>query len=118
VHFFGVASKIMRQVLVDWARRHHAGKRGGEAAAKVSIDEAVTVAQSRGSELLALDDALTALAAFNERGCRVVEMKYFGGLSVEEIGQAVGVSVATVGRDLRTAEAWLRNQLARHTSTQ
>jgi RNA polymerase sigma factor (TIGR02999 family) len=110
-HFFGVSSRIMRQVLVDWARRNYAGKRGGDAA-KVNLDDAIVVSHERGSELLALDDALTALAQFDERGCRAVEMKYFGGLKLEEIAEALGVSVPTVTRDLRAAEAWLRRELA------
>jgi len=109
-HFFGIASKIMRQVLVDWARKNYASKRGGEAT-KVSLDEAFVVSRERGSELLALDDALNALAKFDERGSRAVEMKYFGGLALEEIAEALGVSVPTVGRDLRAAEAWLRRAL-------
>jgi RNA polymerase sigma-70 factor, ECF subfamily len=110
-HFFGVASRIMRQVLVDWARRNCAGKRGGEAA-KVNIDDAIVMSPDRGSQLLALDDSLTALAQFDERGCRAVEMKYFGGLSLEEIAEALGISIPTVSRDLRSAEAWLKRELA------
>lgn len=109
-HFFGIASRIMRQVLVDWARKNYAAKRGGEGA-KVQLDEASAVSGERGSELLALDDALNALAKFDERGSRAVEMKYFGGLPLDEIAEALGVSVPTVGRDLRAAEAWLRRSL-------
>jgi RNA polymerase sigma-70 factor, ECF subfamily len=110
VHFFGVASRLMRQVLVDWARRTQSQKRGGEAA-KVSLDEALAVAPDSGSTLVALDEALTALAAFDERACRAVEMKYFGGLTIEETATALGISVATVSRTLRVAEAWLRSRL-------
>lgn len=110
VHFFGVASRLMRQVLVDWARRTQSQKRGGEAA-KVSLEEAVAVAPDSGSTLIALDEALTALAEFDERACRTVEMKYFGGLTIEETAAALGVSVATVSRTLRVAEAWLRSRL-------
>lgn len=110
VHFFGVASRVMRQVLVDWARRTNAQRRGG-AAGKVTLDEAVAFSTDRRSDLLVLDEALTALSEFDERGCRAVEMKYFGGLSIEEIAKELGVSVATVGRDVRAAEAWLRTRL-------
>lgn len=111
VHFFGIASKIMRQVLVDWARRNCANKRGG-AHAQVTLVDNLVVSEERSSELLALDQALTALGQFDERGCRAVEMKYFGGLTMEEIAEALGVSVPTVVRDLRSSEAWLRRQLA------
>lgn len=110
VHFFGVASRLMRQVLVDWARRTQSQKRGGEAS-KVSLDEALAVAPDSGSTLVALDEALTALAEFDERACRAVEMKYFGGLTIEETAAALGISVATVSRTLRVAEAWLRSRL-------
>jgi RNA polymerase sigma-70 factor, ECF subfamily len=111
VHFFGVASRLMRQVLVDWARRTQSQKRGGEAA-KVSLDEALAVAPDSGSTLVALDEALNDLAEFDERACRAVEMKYFGGLTIEETATALNISVATVSRTLRVAEAWLRNRLS------
>lgn len=111
VHFYAIASRTMRQVLVEWARRKRADKRGGPAA-KVSLDEAFMVSIGNESELLALDDALTALAQFDERGCAAVEMKYFGGLSVDEIAGQLGISTATVTRDLRASEAWLRAQWA------
>jgi RNA polymerase sigma factor (TIGR02999 family) len=111
VHFFGVASRLMRQVLVDWARRTQSQKRGGEAA-KVSLDEALAVAPDSGSTLVALDEALNDLAEFDERACRAVEMKYFGGLTIDETATALGISVATVSRTLRVAEAWLRNRLS------
>jgi RNA polymerase sigma-70 factor, ECF subfamily len=101
----------MRQVLVDWARRTQSQKRGGEAA-KVSLDEALAVAPDSGSTLVALDEALNDLAEFDERACRAVEMKYFGGLTIEETATALNISVATVSRTLRVAEAWLRNRLS------
>ena len=111
VHFFGIASKIMRQVLVDWARKNCANKRGG-VQSQVTLVDNLVVSEERSSELLALDQALTALGQFDERGCRAVEMKYFGGLTMDEIAEALGVSVPTVVRDLRSSEAWLRRQLA------
>ena len=110
VHFFGVASRVMRQVLVDWARRTNAQRRGA-GGPKVTLDEGVAISSDRRSDLLVLDEALTALAEFDERGCRALEMKYFGGLTVEETARELGISVATVGRDLRAAEAWLRTRL-------
>ena len=109
-HFFGVASHVMRQILVDYARKHRASKRGGNVQ-KVSIDEALIVSQNDLEKFITLDDALKQLATFDDRKCRVLEMRYFGGLSVEETAEALGISVATVGRDLRMAEAWLRREL-------
>lgn len=109
-HFFGVAARLMRQVLVDYARTHGAAKRGsGEE--KVSLEEAVVFSKDRPAALVALDDALTALAAFDERKCQVVELRYFGGLSVEETAEVVGISVSAVGRELRLAEAWLHREM-------
>lgn len=107
-HFFGVAAHLMRQILVDHARRRQAGKRAGR---KVSLDEAVTLAPDRGGALLALDEALSKLQEFDDRKCRAVELRYFGGLKVEEIARALDVSPATVQRDLRMAEAWLHHQM-------
>jgi RNA polymerase sigma factor (TIGR02999 family) len=109
-HFFAVASRVMRQILVDHARRHHAGKRGG-GAAKVSLDEALTPAQSESADLMALDEALSKLAVFDERKCKIVEMRYFGGCSVEETAQALGIAGITVMREMRLAEAWLRRSM-------
>jgi RNA polymerase sigma-70 factor (ECF subfamily) len=109
-HFFGVAARLMRQILVDYARSHRAAKRGsGEE--KVSLEEAVVFSKDRPATLVALDDALTALAAFDERKCQVIELRYFGGLSVEETAEAVGISVSAVGRELRLAEAWLHREM-------
>jgi RNA polymerase sigma factor (TIGR02999 family) len=98
----------MRNILVDAARKHGAEKRGG---AKIQLDTMVAAAPERGMDLLRLDDALEALGKFDERKCRAIEMKYFGGLSRDEIAKALGASPATVGRDLRLAEAWLRREL-------
>jgi RNA polymerase sigma factor (TIGR02999 family) len=107
-HFFGVAARLMRQILVDHARRKHADKR---AVLTVSLDEAVSFQQERGPELVALDLGLQALEKLDGRKCKVVELRYFGGLSMEEIAQSLEVSQITVRRDLRMAEAWLHNQM-------
>lgn len=109
-HFFGVAAQIMRQVLVDAARKHRAAKRGS--GSKTTIEESVLVSASRAPDLVALDDALHELEKFDERKVRVIELKYFGGLTIEETGIALGISDATVSRDLRSAEAWLRRYLS------
>ena len=107
-HFYGVAARLMRQILVDHARRKHAGKRGGQ---KVSLEEVVSFSQDRGHLLVALDTGLNVLEKIDPRKCRAVELRYFGGLSMEEIAEALDVSAVTVRRDLRMAEAWLRNDM-------
>jgi RNA polymerase sigma-70 factor, ECF subfamily len=107
-HFYGVAARLMRQILVDHARRNQAGKRAG---IKVPLDQAVSFQQDRSSDLVALDTGLTALEKIDPRKCKAVELRYFGGLSMEEIAQSLEVSAVTVRRDLRMAEAWLNNQM-------
>jgi RNA polymerase sigma-70 factor, ECF subfamily len=109
-HFFGVAAQMMRRILVDHAKTKHRAKRGGDAT-KLSLDEALNYGQERAPELLALDDALQGLAAFDERKSRVVELRYFGGLSVEETAQVLDISAQTVMRDWNMAKAWLYQQL-------
>jgi RNA polymerase sigma-70 factor, ECF subfamily len=109
-HFFGIASRLMRQILVQHARRRETAKRGGEQQ-KVSLDEVLVYAPERASQLVALDEALNGLAAMDERKCRIVEMRYFDGLTTEEIAQEMGMSVATVGREVRIAEAWLNREM-------
>lgn len=109
-HFFGVAAHLMRQILVDHARRSKSAKRGG-GAPKASLDEALSFAPERSSDILALDDALEALAKVDERKAKVIELRFFGGFSVEETAQALGSSVATIGREQRMAEAWLHREL-------
>src|SRR5262245_53554814 len=110
-HFFGVAAHLMRQILVDHARRCHSLKRGS-GAEKVSLEETVSFAPSRGRDIEALDDALDALAQIDPRKAKVIELRFFGGFSVEETAQALDISVATVGREQRMAEAWLHRELA------
>jgi RNA polymerase sigma-70 factor (ECF subfamily) len=107
-HFFGVAARLMRQILVDHARRKHAGKRAG---IKVPLDEAVSFQQEQSRDLMALDRCLTALEKIDPRKCKAVELRYFGGLSMEEIAQTLDVSPITVRRDLRMAEAWLHQEM-------
>jgi RNA polymerase sigma factor (TIGR02999 family) len=110
-HFYGVAAHLMRQILVDHARRHRSQKRGG-GVAPVPLDEAIALAPGKSDDVLALDDALTSLAAVDERKCRVIELRYFAGLSVDETARALSVSVGTIGREQRLAEAWLHRALS------
>jgi RNA polymerase sigma-70 factor, ECF subfamily len=107
-HFFGVAARLMRQILVEYARRKKAAKR---AATTMSLEESVILAPGRGHDLLALDDALNALEKVDPRKCKAVELRYFGGLSMEEVAQALDVSPVTVRRDLRLAETWLHREM-------
>src|SRR6266536_2030700 len=108
--FFSIASRLMRRILVDHARAHHYAKRGG-GAVKVSLDEVALVSQERAAALVALDDALTNLAAIDQRKSQVVELRFFGGMSVEETAEALGVSPVTVKRDWSTAKAWLHRAM-------
>ena len=110
-HFFAASARIMRHILVDHARTRNYNKRGG-GAVKVSFDEAVVVAQDRAPELIALDEALTKLAEMFPRKAQVVELRYFGGLSVEETAEVLGVSNVTVRREWDSAKAWLYQSLA------
>jgi RNA polymerase sigma factor (TIGR02999 family) len=111
-HFFGVAARLMRQILVDHARKHRAAKRGsGER--DLSLEEAAVFSTERASSLVALDDALGSLAEFDARKSRLVELRYFGGLSIEEISEVEETSVATVKRHLRMAEAWLHKEMSK-----
>ena len=109
-HFFAAASRLMRQVLVDLARERGSRKRGG-AAERVSLDEALMVSGQPDDELLALDEALLALVEFDARKSQVVELRFFGGLSVEETAETLDVSVETVHRDWRLARSWLLRKL-------
>jgi RNA polymerase sigma-70 factor, ECF subfamily len=111
-HFFGVAAHLMRQILVDHARRHRSQKRGA-GAPLAPLDEALALASVQRADIVALDDALRALAVVDERKSKVIELRFFGGLSVEETARALKVSVGTVGREQRLAEAWLHRELSR-----
>jgi RNA polymerase sigma-70 factor (ECF subfamily) len=108
-HFVAVAARLMRRILVDFARARRYQKRGG-GAVQVTLDEAMLVLE-RGRDLVALDEALEALAKFDERKSRVIELRFFGGLSVEETATVLGVSADTVMRDWRLAKAWLMREM-------
>jgi RNA polymerase sigma factor (TIGR02999 family) len=109
-HFFAMSARLMRRILVDFARSKHYQKRGG-GAQKVSFDEGLVISDERGGDLVALDDALTALAAVDPRKSQVVEMRFFAGLSVEETAESLHVSPETVMRDWKLAKAWLLREL-------
>jgi RNA polymerase sigma factor (TIGR02999 family) len=114
--FFGVAAQLMRRILVDHARDHQAAKRGG-GAEKVTLDAALEIsADKKPPDLIALDDALTALAQFDPRQSRIVELRYFGGLEITETAEVLGISPATVKREWNSARAWLFNQLNRQST--
>ena len=112
-HFFGVAANMMRRILVDHARKHTADKRGG-VAEKLPLEEEILLVSSdeKSMELLALDEALENLAKIDEQKSRIVELRYFGGLSVEETAEVLGVSPITVKRQWRMAKAWLYGQIS------
>jgi len=111
-HFFAIAAHLMRQVLVDYARTRHRLKRGG-AGPHISLDETMAVSSDRLEDILALDEALQKLAATDERKSKVVELRFFGGLSVEETAEVLNVSPNTVIRDWSLAKAWLNRELRR-----
>jgi RNA polymerase sigma factor (TIGR02999 family) len=110
-HFFALAAQLMRRILVDFARSHLNQKRGG-VRHRTTLDEALLVSNQPDSDLVALDDALTALAALDPRKAKVVEMRFFGGLDETEIAQTLHVSADTVQRDWKAARAWLYGQLS------
>jgi RNA polymerase sigma factor (TIGR02999 family) len=110
-HFLAVAAQTMRRILVESARRRHRHKRGGDVVL-VALDEAQDVGQATGADLVALSDALTALATFDPRMSQVVELRFFGGLSVDETADVLNVSPETVMRDWKTAKVWLLRELS------
>jgi RNA polymerase sigma factor (TIGR02999 family) len=110
-HFFAVSAQLMRRILVDFARQRHNLKRGG-AARQVSLDEALLVSHESSADLVALDDALKTLASLDARQSQVVELRFFGGLSVEETAEVLHVSEGTVRRDWSIAKAWLYRELS------
>jgi RNA polymerase sigma-70 factor (ECF subfamily) len=111
-HFFAVSAQMMRRILVDAARARGSEKRGG-AAVKVDLNESIDAVQDRGSELVALDDALDALAKLDPRKAKVVEMRFFGGLSAEETAAVLKISAQSVLRDWKIARAWLMREMKR-----
>ena len=110
-HFFGIAAQAMRRILVDHARAHGAGKRGG-GERRVSLDDAPAIAGTIDVDVLALDEALTRLAAIDPQQSRVVELRFFGGLTMDETAEVMQISPATVGREWRMAKAWLFAELS------
>jgi RNA polymerase sigma factor (TIGR02999 family) len=111
-HFFGIAAQLMRRILLDHARAHNAGKRGG-VAKRLSLDEAAILPEERASDLIALDEALEELAKLDERKSRIVELRFFGGLGVDETAEVLGIHRATVLRDWAVAKAWLHRELSK-----
>jgi len=109
-HFFGIAAQLMRRILIDHARRHRYAKRGG-ASPHVTLDEGSIAASARAVELMALDDALARLTALDARKGRIVELRFFGGLTLEETAEVMGISSPTVQREWRAAKAWLYRML-------
>lgn len=109
-HFFAVAAQAMRRILVEHARKRHVAKRGG-GAVQVSFDEAATVSEKQAADLIALDDALTSLEAIDPRKSRIVELRYIGGLNIEEAAEVLDISPATVQREWRAAKAWLYREI-------
>jgi len=112
-HFFAVASQLMRRILVDYARRQLRAKRGGRQA-KLSLDEVLLVSPDRPDKMLALDECLTRLEKLDARQGRIVELRYFAGLTVEEAAEILGVSATTVRREWTSAKAWLYGELKEH----
>jgi RNA polymerase sigma factor (TIGR02999 family) len=117
VHFFAVSAQMMRRILVSAARKRHSAKRGGHArrvnhSTAVNLDEIPEVGSGRGAELIALDDALDELAKIDLRKARVIELRFFGGLSVEETAEALEISPQSVMRDWKLAKAWLQRELS------
>ncbi len=112
-HFFGIAAQVMRRILMDHARKHLANKRGGDAEKLPLEEEILVVSHDKSADLVALDDALLELAKFDPQKAKVVELRYFGGLSIEETAEVIGISVPTVNRHWRMAKAWLYSELAR-----
>lgn len=109
-HFFGIAAQIMRRILLNYARDRQRAKRGGKAV-QVSLSEVAVMTPEKSDELIALDESLERLALIDERKCRVVELRYFGGLSVEETAEVLGISPITVARDWKMAKAWLAREI-------
>ena len=111
-HFFGLAAQVMRRILIDHARKHHYAKRGG-GTRNLSLDEAAVLSEERASDLVALDDALTGLAAMDPRKSQVVELRFFGGLNIEETAEVLNVSSMTVQREWRWAKAYLNREISK-----
>jgi len=113
-HFYAIAANTMRRVLIEHARKRMAQKRGG--GVRVTLQPGMDIAEQRAPDIVVLDDALRRLAEIDERKSRAIELKFFGGMSTEEIGLVLGISVATVGRELRLGQAWMRREMSRSPS--
>jgi RNA polymerase sigma-70 factor, ECF subfamily len=111
-HFFGIAAHLMRRILAAYARSRHYAKRGG-GTRPVSLEEAMIVSEERAADMVAVDDALTALADVDQRKTQIVEMRFFGGMSIDETAEVLGVSPGTVMREWTLAKAWLRREISR-----
>jgi RNA polymerase sigma factor (TIGR02999 family) len=110
-HFFGIAAHVMRQILVEYARAHNAAKRGGPSACKLTLDEALDLPKKVDVDVIALDGALDRLNQLDPQQSRIVELRFFGGLSIEETAEFLGISPKTVKRDWTVAKTWLRSEL-------
>jgi len=110
-HFYAVAANVMRRVLIDYARKRKAQKRGG--GVRITLKTGMDFGDERAADSMLLDEALQKLAEFDERKSQAIELKFFGGMTTEEIGTVLGISVATVGRELRVGQAWLRREMSR-----
>lgn len=111
-HFFALSSKIMRRILINYARDHHAGKRRGDAE-HVGLEDVLLLSSDKSVELIALDEALEHLAAFDKLKCRIVELRYFGGLTIDETAEVLGIAPPTVSFHWRLAKAWLGREIRR-----
>lgn len=110
-HFFGIAARLMREILIDYARARQREKRGGEFATRIALDEAVSFYQEKDLDLIALDEALIELATLDQRQAKIVELRFFGGLTIEETAEILNISPATIKRDWQTAKLWLLKTL-------
>jgi RNA polymerase sigma-70 factor, ECF subfamily len=111
-HFFGVATQLMRNILVDYARKRVAAKRGGADKQRITLDDAFGLPDMRSSDLLTLDDALNSLSKIDPQQSRIIELRYFGGLTCKEAGEVLGISAATVNREELLAKHWLLRELS------
>ncbi len=112
-HFFGIAAHVMRQILVEYARAHSAAKRGGVGACKLTLDDALEIEKKTDVDVIALDGALTRLSELDPQQSRIVELRFFTGLTIEDTSEVMGISPATVKRDWTSARAWLHREIDR-----
>jgi len=115
-HFFGIAAHVMRQILVEYARAHGAAKRGGANSCKLTLDEALDLPKQVDVDVIALDTALDRLSELDPQQSRIVELRFFAGLTIEDTSEVMGISPATVKRDWTSARAWLHREIARSAS--